>query len=265
MSQENVETVERAIAAINARDIDAYLACCTENVELLLPMVGAQYLGSDGIRRFFSDIEDIGPDFRIEVQRVQAIGDSNAIAFLRVSSTGRASGIVTGAESANVYDFTEGRISRVHIFLDRSEALKAVGLEEYAMSENLDLVRSIFADWERGEYRSIGWAHPEIENEIVGGPSPGTWRGLAGMAEGWRDFLSAWEDVRFGADEYRELDGERVLVLTHASGHGRTSGLEVGQLQSKGANLFQIQDGKVTRHVAYLQRDLAFADLGLEE
>jgi hypothetical protein len=59
------------------------------------------------------------------------------------------------------------------------------------MSENLELVRSIFADWERGEYRSIGWAHPEIENEIVGGPSPGTWRGLAGMAEGWRDFLSA--------------------------------------------------------------------------
>src|SRR5436190_17846258 len=133
------------------------------------------------------------------------------------------------------------------------------------MSGNLDLVRSIFADWERGEYRLIGWAHPEIENEIVGGPSPGSWSGLAGMAEGWRDFLSAWEDVRFGADEYRELDGERVLVLTHASGHGRTSGLEVGQLQSKGANLFHIQGGRVTRHIAYLQRDLAFADLALEE
>ena len=130
MSGENVETVERAIAAINARDIDAYLACCTENVELLLPMVGAQYLGADGIRRFFTDIEDAGPDFRIEVQRVQAIGDSYALAFLRFSSTGRASGIVTGAESANVYDFIDGQIRRVRIFLDRTEALKAVGLEE---------------------------------------------------------------------------------------------------------------------------------------
>jgi ketosteroid isomerase-like protein len=130
MSQENVETVRRAIAAINTRDIDAYLACCTENVELLLPMVGAQYLGADGIRRYFTDIEDIGPDFRIEVQRVQAIGDSNALAFLRVSATGRASGIVTGAESANVYDFIDGKISRVRIFLDRDEALKAVGLGE---------------------------------------------------------------------------------------------------------------------------------------
>ena len=130
MSQENVETVGRAIAAINARDIDAYLACCTENVELLTPMAGHEYLGADGIRRFLTDIEDIGPDFRIEVQRVRAIGDSNAIAFVRVSSTGRASGVVTAAESANVYDFIQGKISRVRIFLDRDEALKALGLEE---------------------------------------------------------------------------------------------------------------------------------------
>jgi ketosteroid isomerase-like protein len=130
MSQENVETVERAIAAINARDIDAYLACCTEKVELLLPMVGAEYLGADGIRRYFNDIEDIGPDFLIEVQRVEALGDSNVLAFLRFGATGRASGIVTSAESANVYDIIEGKISRVRIFLDRDEALKAVGLAE---------------------------------------------------------------------------------------------------------------------------------------
>ncbi|HME05318.1 MAG TPA: nuclear transport factor 2 family protein [Solirubrobacteraceae bacterium] len=130
MSQENMETVERAIAAINARDIDAYLACCTENVELLLPMVGAEYLRADGIRRYFNDIEDIGPDFLIEVQRVQALGDSNVLAFLRFEATGRASGIVTGAESANVYDFIEGKISRIRIFLDRDEALEAAGLAE---------------------------------------------------------------------------------------------------------------------------------------
>jgi ketosteroid isomerase-like protein len=131
MSQENVETVGRAIAAINARDIDAYLACCTENVELLLPMVGAEYLGSDGIRRFLTDIEDIGPDFRIEVQRVQAVGDNSVIAFMRTSATGRASGIATGTEGqTNVYDFIDGKISRIRSFLDRDEALKAVGLAE---------------------------------------------------------------------------------------------------------------------------------------
>jgi ketosteroid isomerase-like protein len=130
VSQENVETVRRAIAAINARDIDAYLVCCTENVELLLPMVGSQYLGANGVKRFFADIEDIGPDFRIDVQRVQAIGDTTVLALLRVGSTGRASGIVTAADSANVYDFIDGKMSRIRIFLDRAQALKAVGLED---------------------------------------------------------------------------------------------------------------------------------------
>ena len=130
VSQENVETIGRAIAAINVRDIRGYLACCTEDVELLLPMAGADYLGADGIKRFFTDIEDIGPDFRIEVESVRSLGGSKAIAFLRVASTGRASGIVTNAESANVYEFIDGKIRRVRIFLDRNEALKAVGLAE---------------------------------------------------------------------------------------------------------------------------------------
>jgi len=32
MSQENVEIVKRAVAALNERDVDRYLADCTENI-----------------------------------------------------------------------------------------------------------------------------------------------------------------------------------------------------------------------------------------
>jgi hypothetical protein len=48
-----------------------------------------------------------------------------------------------------------------------------------------------------------------------------------------------------GAEEYRELDDERVLVLAHVNGRGRASGLELGQLRSTQTYLFHFRDGKV--------------------
>jgi len=132
-----------------------------------------------------------------------------------------------------------------------------------SVSANLDLVRSIHADSERGDFSATEWLHPDIEFVMVGGPSPGTWSGLAGMAAGTREFLNAWEEYRVEAEEYREIDNERVLVHFHASGRGRTSGLELGQIAPKGVALFHVRDCKVTRFVAYWDRDRALADLGL--
>jgi ketosteroid isomerase-like protein len=133
------------------------------------------------------------------------------------------------------------------------------------MSENLDLVRSICADWERGDYSSSEWAHPEIEWVFADGPSPGHWTGLDGMATAWRQWGSAWEGFRMEPEEFRSLDAERVLVLTHYSGRGKTSGLEIGQVRSKAANLFHIRAGKVIRYVVWFDCERALADLGLKE
>ncbi len=134
-------------------------------------------------------------------------------------------------------------------------------------SANLDLVRSIYADWERGDFSSADWAHPEMELVIADGPSPGNWTGRARMAEGWRDFFSAWEDWRVYVDAYRELDGERVLVLEDRTARAKISGLRIGHMagetRSTGASLFHIRDGKVTRFVTYFDRERAFAELGL--
>jgi ketosteroid isomerase-like protein len=124
-------------------------------------------------------------------------------------------------------------------------------------------VRSIYAAWERGDYGSAEWADPEIEFVSADGPSPGRWAGLAEMAEVSRDYLSAWEEFRQEAEEYRELDAQRVLVLIRRSGRGKRSGLELAQMGTQGAHVFHIRDGKVTRFVQYFERKRAFADLGL--
>jgi ketosteroid isomerase-like protein len=132
------------------------------------------------------------------------------------------------------------------------------------MSENLDLVRSIAAAWKRGDYASVEWADPEIEWVIADGPAPGTWTGVACMAEGWRDVLGAWENLRGEVEAYRELDADRVLVLFRYGGRGKTSGLELGQVSAKSAQVFHVRDGKITRLVTYWVRDRALADLGLK-
>jgi len=50
----------------------------------------------------------------------------------------------------------------------------------------------------------------------------------------------------------------------HLSGRGKTSGPDVGDVRTKGANLFHVRDGKVTRLVLYWDRD-ALPGAGLRE
>jgi ketosteroid isomerase-like protein len=133
------------------------------------------------------------------------------------------------------------------------------------MSENLDLVRSIYAAWERGDWSVVGWADPDMELVFGDGPSRGSWKGLAAVRDGWREFLSNWEDWRIAVEEYRELDDERILVRCRNSGRGKSSGVDIEQIAPQTINVFHIHDGKVTRLLAYAEVDRALADLGLKE
>ena len=45
-------------------------------------------------------------------------------------------------------------------------------------SANLELARSIYAAWGRGDFSSVEWADPEIEFVIFDGLSRGRWVGL---------------------------------------------------------------------------------------
>ena len=130
-------------------------------------------------------------------------------------------------------------------------------------SENLDLVRSIYADWERGDYSSAEWADREIEYTLdeLGVFPRETWSGLVGMARAARTRIEVIEDFRLQAEEYRELDNDRVLVLDRRTGRMKHSGIE---LPSVGAHLFNIHPGRVIRLIAYSDRDRALSDLGLE-
>ncbi|MGO9322557.1 MAG: nuclear transport factor 2 family protein [Solirubrobacteraceae bacterium] len=142
------------------------------------------------------------------------------------------------------------------------EIREPVGQARSTSSANLDLVRSIYAAWERGDFSSAEWAHPEIECLSDDPLLPlGRTTGVAAMAKIWRNWLRAWKDFHADADGYREVDAERVLALLRYSGRGNPGGMEV--MPTEAASLFHVRDGKVTRLVLYLDRERALADLGL--
>jgi ketosteroid isomerase-like protein len=131
-------------------------------------------------------------------------------------------------------------------------------------SANLDLVRSICDAWERGDYSSAEWADPEIEFVITGrGPADGSWRGLASVRKALREYMSIWENMRPEVEEFRELDGERIIAMSSPRGRGKGSGVELGQMAIKEAQLFHVRDGKVTKIVHYGDRGRGLAELGL--
>ena len=142
MSQENMEVVQEVISAVNDRDLDRYLAHCTESIQLETPWTAVEgvYEGPDAIRRFFFDLRDTLPDFQLVIERLEPVGADRILALLRASATGRASGITTGADvlratdrdmpTATLFCFAGGKVRRIRVFLDRQEAFETVGLRE---------------------------------------------------------------------------------------------------------------------------------------
>ena len=127
---------------------------------------------------------------------------------------------------------------------------------------DLDVVHSIYASWERGDFSRSDWAHPDIEFLYVGGPEPARATGIGAMDAAWREWLRDW--VGFSAEpvEYRVIEEHRILVLVRNRGRGRLSGLELEE-RSVG-NYFELDQGRVTKLVIYLDGARALADLGLE-
>lgn len=79
-------------------------------------------------------------------------------------------------------------------------------------SANVDLVRSIYARWERGDFSSAECADPEIEILTADGPEPSRGTGLSALARFMRVWLSAWEDFHSARGRVRRLIEARTAL-----------------------------------------------------
>jgi ketosteroid isomerase-like protein len=131
MSQENVELAHSGYDAISRRDLDALLAVMDQEAEgfPVLASVEGGYHGHAGIRRWWYDLFEAIPDFRIEVEGVRDLGDVT-LAELHFRGHGLGSGAPIDQSTWQVIVWRGGKAVRLETFRSETEALDAVGLRE---------------------------------------------------------------------------------------------------------------------------------------
>jgi len=138
MSQENVEIVRRLFDAVASRDTATVLSLYDRDLEwdgsrsrwAEVLQAGVSFKGHGGLRRFSRAYYEMWESFHDEIQELIDAGD-HVVSVVTTRGRGRASGIdVEWRGNAGVWTIREGKIVKVAWFSTRSEALKAVGLEE---------------------------------------------------------------------------------------------------------------------------------------
>jgi ketosteroid isomerase-like protein len=134
MSQENVEVVRDYFAVTNAGDFAAAMTYYTDDIELVVPayvfLDSGTFKGKDAVGQWFGDwFRGFQRGYQFELEEVRDL-DGGVLVTARHGGHGRTSGAEVQARIAYLFGFRDGKIARLEIFSDRSEALEAVGLSE---------------------------------------------------------------------------------------------------------------------------------------
>jgi ketosteroid isomerase-like protein len=136
MSQENLETLQRAREAWNSEDLDGWLALLDPEaewhtaLEQALEGRGSTYRGHDGLRKAWDEYRsDAWGGLTHQIQETRDLGES-ALVLGQLDVTGRTAGIESSQEFGQLVTFRGGKIIRTHDFLSHAEALEAAGLRE---------------------------------------------------------------------------------------------------------------------------------------
>jgi len=136
VSQENVESGKRAIETFARRDLDAYDDLYAPDLEwfpagpLALQGEGyAGYRGREGLETYRRDSRVMWEQIRTVEQEFRDLGE-RVLMLGRLDVRVRSSGVTLDSPIGVIFDFRDGKISRMRAYLDHDEALQAAGLEE---------------------------------------------------------------------------------------------------------------------------------------
>ncbi len=134
MSKENVEIVGNALEAFADGGVDAMAEFWDPDIEWR-PAEGAiddvgEMHGPEAVRRYMQDWFDMFDDLTVVAEELVDAGDDRVVAVQRVTGRAKVSGIETEIRFSAVSTVRDGKIVQVREYLDKEQALEAVGLRE---------------------------------------------------------------------------------------------------------------------------------------
>ncbi len=130
MSRENVNLALLMCEAFNRRDLDRFLALMHDEVEIE-PRLGAlegDYRGHEGVRRWWSSLLDVLPDYTAEVEELDDLGEMT-LGQIRGTAHGAASFAPVVETWWQSISWRDGRCVWWRNFATEAEACETIGLE----------------------------------------------------------------------------------------------------------------------------------------
>jgi ketosteroid isomerase-like protein len=126
---EPLEIIERAYAALDADDVPAFLALCSNSVVVRYPAAGllaygGDWQGLDGVSDFLDAHDATEEIVMFERKELVAAADL-VLAFGDFSGLSKATGRSWGTDFVHAFRVTDGRIDRWQAFFDTSAAVEA--------------------------------------------------------------------------------------------------------------------------------------------
>jgi ketosteroid isomerase-like protein len=130
MSQANVEALRRSVehfVATGEPDWDAMASDIEVHDHDILD--AGEYRGHDGYVRWLQDFSAAWSDFSLVPEEYLDAGD-RVVALFRITAVGAGSGVRVERQDAMVCEMRDLKVIRIDYFNNRSDALRAVGLEQ---------------------------------------------------------------------------------------------------------------------------------------
>src|SRR5215207_4381513 len=254
MSQKNVEIVRRSVEAYERGDIQAMLD--SADPELITHRAPPQpdagtWHGPEGFLQALAGWVEGFDKFEATTEEIIDANDDQVITRSHQRALGTESRVPIEADFWLVHTIKDQKVVRLDIYASKQQALGAVGLREYGMSqENVETVLLAYDRLNSGDTDGFlqlcatGFEFHDPPALPGAGMHIGHEANRAWLAEIRKDFA----DLRFQPEKIIDAGGDRVVVACRTIGHGKLSG---AQLDMVNYNIWTVSNGAIVSCLTY--------------